>query len=171
MSYKSDRYIDLNKLEWECARMSDLFKYWGDQWAEACKQRDLLAEKVKLTRSRILEDVRVNWKQHNFEKPPTDKQAEAFYRTRAEYIDVKKAWVEAEATSRKLYIAWKSMEIKDNNLSREQRLYAGEYWSTPYSDPGYTAMRDEEIKAEMSQELNKEDKSRLGKRLVRRKND
>lgn len=166
--WKTDRYIDLNRLEWECARMSDLFKYWGDKWADACKQRDALLERIKLIRSKILEDLRLNWESLGFGKPPTDKQSEAYYRTREEYIDVKAAWVEAEATSRKLYIAWKSMEIKDNNLSREQKLYASEFWSTPYTDPGFSMIKEEETKAEVIEELNKENLSKLGSRLVKR---
>lgn len=166
--FKNDRYIDLNRLEWECARMSDLFKYWGDLWADACTKRDKAHEKLKLVRSKILEDVRLNWKSLGFEKAPSDPKAEAYYRTQEEYIDAKMAWVEAEAESRKLYVAWKSMEIKDNNLSREQKLYASEFWSTPYSDPGYTAMREGEVKAEVQEELQKSDISKLGNRLVKR---
>lgn len=167
-NYKNDRYIDLNKLEWESARMSDLFKKWGDKWAEATKLKELAAEKVKLVRSQIIEDLRLNWKSLGFDKPPTDQKAEAYYRTRQEYIDVKTEWVYAEADSRKLWIAMKSMEIKNANIGNEQRLYHDEYWSTPYSDPGYSAMVEEENKTEVVDELNKSDKSKLGKRLVKR---
>lgn len=166
--YKNDRYINLNKLEWESARMSDLFKKWGDKWAEATKLKDLAAEKVKLTRSQIIEDARKNWKDLGFKKYPTGPETEAYYRTQQKYIDAKTEWVYAEANSRKLWIAMKSMEIKNTNLGNEQRLYHDEYWSTPYNDPGYSAMVEEENKAEVSNELNKSDKTKLGKRLVKR---
>lgn len=166
--YKNDKYIDLNKLEWECARMSDLFKKWGDRWADATELKDLAAEKVKLIRSQIIEDVRKNWKDLHFKKSPTGPETEAYYRAQPKYIAAKEDWVRAEARSRKLWIAMKSMEIKNNNLGNEQRLYHDEYWSTPYNDPGYKAMVEEETKTETVDELNKSNTSKLGKRLVKR---
>lgn len=167
--YKRDRHIDLNKLEWEVARQPDLFKYWGDLWAKACGKRDLLHEQVKIIRSRILENVRKNWRDLGFDKAPTDTKAEAYYRTQDEYIQAKDLWIRADADSRKLYIAMRSMEHKKDMLGIEQRLYAGEYFSTPYTEPQFDQKMERDQREETIKQLNeKRENSRLGQRLVKR---
>ena len=110
--YEKDRHINLNQLEFECLKQPELFHKWGKQWAIACKKRDLLHEKIKTIRSKILENLRKNWSDLGFDKKPAAGEAEAYYRIQPEYIKYKQKWVRADADSRILFIAMRSMEHK-----------------------------------------------------------
>lgn len=165
--YEQDRHIDLNKLEWECARQSELYNKWGKRWAKACKKRDRLAERVKTKRSDLLEDVRINYIDYGYSKEPTGPQAEAFYRINDEYKIIKRKWLKAEANARVMWVAIRSLEHKKDMLEVEQRLYAQDYYSLPYIEPEYEKKTETETRGDHQDQLT-DNNGRVGKRLTRR---
>ena len=114
--FQKDAHIDLNELQNECAIQAQLFNKWGRVWAEATKKRDHFEEKVKTIRSRLLEDLRKNWRTLGFENNPTGPQAEAYYRSDKIYIKYKQKYIQAKSQSRTLYVAMRSMEHKKDML-------------------------------------------------------
>lgn len=165
--FEDDLFIDLNRLEWEVARQAKLFNKWSKRWAKATVRRDKLSEQVKVCRSDIIKYLRKNYLQHDFIKEPTAIHYEAYYRTDPDYIKVKSLFVQAEGEVNMLYIAMRSFEHKRSMLDIEQKLYAQDYFSTPYDVPEFTEKSQQEMTEAQDESLGKT--SRIPKKLVRRK--
>jgi hypothetical protein len=165
--FEDDTYIDLNRLEWECARQGKLFAKWGKRWARAVLQKKKAEERVKTKRSNFLKDVLSDWKELGYSKEPTGPQQEAYYRTDDEYKRLKTEAINADSEVNMLWIALRSLEHKRSMLGDEQKLYGNEYWSTPYEDPGFSMKVQEEMEEFLGDSL-VDDDNRIGKILVRR---
>ena len=164
--FEDDLYIDLNRLEWEVARQAKLFKKWAKRWALATKRRDRLQEKVKTVRSETIAYLRKNYLQHDFIKEPTAIHYEAYYRSDPFYIKAKNLYLTAEGEVNMLYIAMRSFEHKRSMLDIEQKLYAQDYFSTPYDVPEFRERSQKEMTESQEESLGETD--RIPKKLVRR---
>ena len=164
--FEDDLYIDLNRLEWEVARQAKLFSKWSKRWAIASKRRDRLQEKVKTVRSETINYLRLNYRDHDFIKEPTGQYYEAYYRKDPFYIKAKRLAIDAESEVNMLYIAMRSFEHKRSMLDIEQKLYAQDYFSTPYDVPEFQERSQKEMTEAQEESLGETD--RIPKKLVRR---
>ena len=164
--FEDDLFIDLNRLEWEVARQAKLFNKWAKRWAIASKRRDRLHEQVKIARSNIIKELRINYRDYDFVKEPTAIQYEAFYRTDPHYIEAKNLYLKAESEVNMLYIAMRSFEHKRSMLDIEQKLYAQDYFSTPYDVPEFKEKSQKEMTKAQEESLG--ETNRIPKKLVRR---
>ena len=164
--FQDDLFIDLNRLEWEVARQAKLFNKWAKRWAKATERRDRRQENVKAVRSETIRYLRVNFLKEGYLKEPTAQHYEAYYRTEPRYIEAKKLEIDAEGEVNMLYISMRSFEHKKSMLDIEQRLYAQDYFSTPYDVPEFQEKSQKEMTESQEEALGETD--RIPKKLVRR---
>ena len=167
--FEDDLFIDLNRLEWEAARQAQLFGKWAKRWARATKIRDRANERVKTKRSDLILHILGNYKEEGFSKEPTGPQSEAYYRSDPEYKKLKRKAHQAEAEVNMLYVAMRSFEHKRSMIPIEEKLYAQDYFSTPYEVSEFREKSQGEMEQAQDEALG--DTTRIPKKLVRRKED
>jgi hypothetical protein len=167
--FEDDLFIDLNRLEWEAARQAQLFGKWAKRWAKAAKTRDRANERVKTKRSELQDYLRRNYKDLGYNKEPTGPQSEAFYRIDDEYKKLKRRAHNAEHEVNMLYVAMRSFEHKRSMIPVEEKLYAQDYFSTPYEVSEFREKSQGEMEQAQDEALG--DTTRIPKKLVRRKED
>lgn len=164
--FEDDLFIDLNRLEWEAGRQANLFGKWAKRWAYATKKRDRINERVKTKRSELILYLRQNFKDEGFSSVPTGPQIEAFYRADQEYRVLKRKAVDAEYEVNMLWIAMRSFEHKRSMIQVEEKLYAQDYFSTPYEVREFNEKVEKEMEDAQDNALG--DTDRIPKKLVRR---
>jgi hypothetical protein len=164
--FEDDLFIDLNRLEWEAARQAKLFAKWAKRWAIAAKRRDRANERVKTKRSGLILYLRKSYKDEGFTGPPTGPQTEAYYRAHSDYRKLKRRAITAEGEVNMLWIAMRSFEHKRTMIGIEERLYAQDYFSTPYNVPEFREKSEKEMETAQDDALGETD--RIPKKLVRR---
>lgn len=121
--YELDTAIDKNHLDKELQFQPSLFMKYAKLQKKAKKVFDLQWEKVKTIRSKIIKEIKE-------ENPKATAQlVEAEYRTNEEYIEEKKAAIEAEYSYNILDAATLSLHQRKASLQDLVKLYLNEYWA------------------------------------------
>lgn len=132
MSYENDLDIDLEMLEKEWLKQPGLYAKYSQLKAEAKKEMDRAAEKVKTVRSELILKAKKGDKELLGFKP-TESTIEAWYRTQDAWQEAKQEYIDAEYEYNMMDGAVFAFSQRKSALESLVSLWIGNYYSTPKS--------------------------------------
>ena len=133
LDYKKDVKINDAALDLEWLDQAELAVKYGKEWTIAAKKVTILDEKVKVTRSKLVNKA---WKSPDeclgTGVKPTMLTVEAYYRTHKKHIKAKEELIEAQAELDLISIAKNEISFtRKSALENMVKLYTANYFAGP----------------------------------------
>lgn len=164
LNYEDDMYIDETALDVEWLNQPALAKKYGENSKLKRKLATLAEEKIKLIRSKLINNVNANpTKCLGKDVKINDKNIEAYYRTHSNYLKAKKRWVEAVYEADIAEVAYKEISFaRKSALEYLVKLHGQLYFAGPSVPHDLEELRELHTK---------EADKKIAKHLTRKKDD
>lgn len=132
LNYQKDVRIDESALDLEWLDQAELAVKYGIEWAALKKKVAILEEKVKVTRSQLINKAIEDPKTHLGLDKTTVQAIEAFYRTDKKHKKLKQKLIEAQEELDLAEIAKNEIAFtRKSALENMTKLYIADYFAGP----------------------------------------
>lgn len=155
--YHDEIEIDDSDFVKEWLNQHKLFAKYAEACTEARKIRDEAHEVLKVRRSKIIREYKLNT------PSATGPQIEAYYRTHKKHIKLKNELIEAEYNCSQLENAVSAFRMRKHSLERLHDLWMANYYSEPQAKRTSNKFVDKIVKTETKSKIAKKMKSKRTK--------
>ena len=125
---KKDRKIDRFNLEEDLEQQPDLYGYWAEEHSEAIADRNEAERECKQVEAECKYDMRINFKNYDFEKVPSDAAASSLIPRQEKYQEVYKKYLLAVKRVNDMLAAKDAIDQKRSSLKYLVELWVKDYY-------------------------------------------
>lgn len=132
LNYQKDKVIDINNLEAEIIRQSDLGVMYAEYYAKCLIQLRKAEEALKIIKADLTMEVLEDPSAIGLEKTPTGAMIEAYYRNHEKHKKAKELYMQAYEAKEYAEVGKKEICVtRKNMLSELVKLHGQSYFSSP----------------------------------------